>query len=43
MQPVAIPSYLIAIAAGNLVHKSFEDVPGKNWKTGVWTEVRTPL
>lgn len=38
-QPVAIPSYLIAIAAGNLVYKSFKDIPGKTWKTGVWTEV----
>ncbi len=37
-QPIPIPSYLIAIAAGNLVHKTFEDKSGKDWKTGVWTE-----
>lgn len=45
IQPVPIPSYLIAIAAGNLVYKAF---PQKNkekngWTTGVWTEVRFPF
>lgn len=38
-QDVAIASYLIAIAAGKLAHKSFEQPKGKSWKTGVWTEV----
>lgn len=38
IQPVAIPSYLIAIASGELVYKPFKDLPGRKWKTGVWTE-----
>jgi leukotriene-A4 hydrolase len=37
-QPVAIPSYLIAIASGELVYKPFEQLEGKNWKSGCWTE-----
>ncbi|KEP52053.1 leukotriene-A4 hydrolase [Rhizoctonia solani 123E] len=37
-QPIAIPSYLIAIASGNVVYKPFAPVPGCSWKTGVWTE-----
>ncbi|QRV76953.1 leukotriene-A4 hydrolase [Ceratobasidium sp. AG-Ba] len=37
-QPVPIPSYLIAIASGNVVYKPFAAIPGKPWKTGVWTE-----
>ncbi|KAG8690146.1 hypothetical protein FRC11_013549 [Ceratobasidium sp. 423] len=38
LKPIPIPSYLIAIASGNVVYKSFEPVPGCSWKTGVWTE-----
>ena len=37
-QPVAIPSYLIAIASGELIYKPFKPVPGRGWRTGVWTE-----
>ncbi|KAG8705976.1 hypothetical protein FRC11_008642, partial [Ceratobasidium sp. 423] len=37
-QPIPIPSYLIAIASGNVVYKPFESVLGCSWKTGVWTE-----
>ncbi|WWC63102.1 leukotriene A-4 hydrolase/aminopeptidase [Kwoniella dejecticola CBS 10117] len=37
-QPVGIPSYLIAIAAGELTHKSFDDLEGRHWQTGCWTE-----
>ena len=33
-----IPSYLIALAAGNVVYKSFEVPPGKTWTSGVWAE-----
>ncbi|KAG8897701.1 hypothetical protein FRB99_007980, partial [Tulasnella sp. 403] len=40
-QPVAIPSYLIAIASGNLVYKPFEKLEGKAWTTGVWSEPET--
>ncbi|KAI0685548.1 hypothetical protein BC835DRAFT_1289940 [Cytidiella melzeri] len=37
-QPVPIPSYLIAIAAGNVVYKAFPTVKGKAWTSGVWAE-----
>ncbi|CUA75782.1 leukotriene-A4 hydrolase [Rhizoctonia solani] len=37
-QPIPIPSYLIAIASGNVVYKPFAPVPGCSWKTGLWTE-----
>ncbi|KAJ9110685.1 hypothetical protein QFC19_001514 [Naganishia cerealis] len=37
-QPVPIPSYLIAIAAGNVVYREFPRVPGRSWTAGVWTE-----
>ncbi|KAJ9118642.1 hypothetical protein QFC22_003862 [Naganishia vaughanmartiniae] len=37
-QPVPIPSYLIAIAAGNVVYKQFPQVAGRSWTAGVWTE-----
>lgn len=37
-QPVPIPSYLIAIAAGNVEYKPFPAVEGKTWSSGVWTE-----
>ncbi|RXK38146.1 leukotriene A-4 hydrolase/aminopeptidase [Tremella mesenterica] len=38
VQPVAIPSYLVAIASGELVYKSFEKIGGRKWRTGCWTE-----
>ncbi|OCF30838.1 leukotriene A-4 hydrolase/aminopeptidase [Kwoniella heveanensis BCC8398] len=37
-QPVGIPSYLIAIAAGELTHKPFEKLKDRKWDTGCWTE-----
>lgn len=40
-QPVAIPSYLIAIASGEVMYKAFADMPGRSWRTGVWTEPKT--
>jgi leukotriene-A4 hydrolase len=38
-QPCAIPSYLIAIASGEVVYRPFESLDGKKWKTGCWAEV----
>lgn len=40
-QPVPIPSYLIAIAAGNLVYREFPKIEGKDWTCGVWAEPET--
>ncbi|CEL62166.1 leukotriene-A4 hydrolase [Rhizoctonia solani AG-1 IB] len=37
-QPIPIPSYLIAIASGNVIYKPFAAVSDRPWKTGVWTE-----
>ncbi|KAK2459750.1 hypothetical protein APHAL10511_008182 [Amanita phalloides] len=37
-QPIPIPSYLIAIAAGNLIYKPFPAVKDKQWRSGVWAE-----
>ena len=37
-QPVAIPSYLIAIAAGDLRYRAFTKPSGKTWSSGIWTE-----
>lgn len=37
-QPVPIPSYLIAIASGNLTYRAFPAVSGRKWTAGVWTE-----
>jgi len=37
-QPVAIPSYLIAIAAGDLCYRTFAKPAGKTWRSGIWTE-----
>ncbi|KAL7415639.1 peptidase family M1-domain-containing protein [Mrakia frigida] len=39
-QKVKVPSYLIAIAAGNLVYKeiSKQGENGASWRTGVWSE-----
>ena len=41
MQPVSIPSYLIAIASGNVIYKPFPNLTAdskETWRTGVWTE-----
>jgi leukotriene-A4 hydrolase len=38
IQPVPIPSYLIAIASGNLCYHAFEKLEGKDWTSGVWAE-----
>jgi len=38
IQPVPIPSYLIAIASGNLCYRAFENSEGKDWTSGVWAE-----
>lgn len=38
VQPVGIPSYLIAIASGNLRYKPFPAIEGRDWKSGVWAE-----
>ena len=40
-QPVPIPSYLIAIAAGDVVYRAFPAIPGKSWTSGVWAEPET--
>ena len=37
-QPVPIPPYLIAIAAGNFRYRALPKVEGKAWSTGVWAE-----
>ncbi|KAJ7116299.1 hypothetical protein C8R44DRAFT_832437 [Mycena epipterygia] len=37
-QPVPIPSYLIAIASGNVRYKPFPQFEDKQWRTGVWAE-----
>ncbi|RSH81372.1 hypothetical protein EHS25_006904 [Saitozyma podzolica] len=37
-QPVAIPSYLIAIASGELVYRPFKQLEGRKWRSGAWTE-----
>ncbi|KDQ55005.1 hypothetical protein JAAARDRAFT_60446 [Jaapia argillacea MUCL 33604] len=37
-QPVPIPSYLIAIASGNLRYHAFPSLPGRSWTTGIWAE-----
>lgn len=45
VQPVAIPSYLIAIASGNVIYRPFPTLsaaatpaPSPKWRTGLWTE-----
>ncbi|KAG8999866.1 hypothetical protein FRB94_005859 [Tulasnella sp. JGI-2019a] len=40
-QPIAIPSYLIALASGNLVFKPFPKTQHESWTTGVWAEPET--
>ncbi|KAF6765906.1 peptidase family M1-domain-containing protein [Ephemerocybe angulata] len=37
-QPVPIPSYLLAIAVGDLRYRPFPQFEDKQWKTGVWAE-----
>ncbi|KAF9261926.1 metalloprotease [Marasmius fiardii PR-910] len=37
-QPEPIPSYLIAIASGNVDHRPFTPPQDKAWKSGVWAE-----
>ncbi|KAJ7293982.1 peptidase family M1-domain-containing protein [Mycena rebaudengoi] len=37
-QPVPIPSYLIAIACGNVRYKPFPQFEDKLWRTGIWAE-----
>ncbi|KAJ7746548.1 peptidase family M1-domain-containing protein [Mycena metata] len=37
-QPVPIPSYIIAIASGNVVYKPFPQFEDKQWRTGIWAE-----
>lgn len=37
-QPVPIPSYLIAIACGNVRYRPFPRIEDKNWTSGIWAE-----
>ncbi|KAF4623043.1 hypothetical protein D9613_001552 [Agrocybe pediades] len=37
-QPVPIPSYLIAIAVGNVRYRPFSKPKGKTWTSGIWAE-----
>ncbi|PAV21678.1 leukotriene-A4 hydrolase [Pyrrhoderma noxium] len=37
-QPTSIPSYLIAIASGNVRYKPFAKEEGRNWTSGIWAE-----
>ncbi|KAF7295355.1 Leuk-A4-hydro-C domain-containing protein [Mycena indigotica] len=37
-QTVPIPSYLLAIASGNVVYRPFPTIKGKSWRTGIWAE-----
>ncbi|KAK7684336.1 hypothetical protein QCA50_012660 [Cerrena zonata] len=37
-QPIPIPSYLIAIAAGNFRYREFPKPEGKEWTSGIWAE-----
>ncbi|KAG6919450.1 hypothetical protein DXG01_005709 [Tephrocybe rancida] len=37
-QPVPIPSYLIAIASGNIQYQAFPKFEDKEWTCGVWAE-----
>lgn len=40
-QPIPIPSYLIAIASGNVRFKAFPRIEGKDWTSGIWAEPET--
>jgi leukotriene-A4 hydrolase len=37
-QPVPIPSYLLAIACGNVRYRAFPKYKDKEWTSGVWAE-----
>ncbi|RDB24666.1 Leukotriene A-4 hydrolase [Hypsizygus marmoreus] len=37
-QPVPIPSYLLAIAAGNVRYHAFPKYEDKQWTSGIWAE-----
>ncbi|PVF96254.1 hypothetical protein CPB86DRAFT_762462 [Serendipita vermifera] len=37
-QYIPIPSYLLAIASGNIAYRAFDAPHGVNWTSGVWTE-----
>ncbi|KAF7340280.1 Leukotriene A-4 hydrolase [Mycena venus] len=37
-QPVPIPSYLLAIACGNVRYRPFPQFEDKQWQTGIWAE-----
>jgi leukotriene-A4 hydrolase len=38
IKPVPIPSYLLAIASGNVRYRPFPQFEDKQWKTGIWAE-----
>ncbi|KAI0742559.1 metalloprotease [Daedaleopsis nitida] len=40
-QPIAIPTYLIAVAVGRLSYRENPKAPGKEWTTGIWAEPET--
>ncbi|TBU30770.1 metalloprotease [Dichomitus squalens] len=40
-QPIPIPPYLVAIAAGNFTYRALPKVEGKQWTSGVWAEPET--
>ncbi|KAH6904902.1 leukotriene-A4 hydrolase [Coprinopsis sp. MPI-PUGE-AT-0042] len=40
-QPVPIPSYLLALGAGNVVYRPFAPFENKQWKSGIWAEPET--
>ena len=40
-QPIAIPTYLIAVAVGRLSYRENPKAPGKDWTTGIWAEPET--
>jgi len=37
-QPIPIPSYLLAIASGNLTYRAFPRYDDKQWTSGIWAE-----
>lgn len=38
LQPIPIPSYLIAIAVGNVRYRPFNVPEGCGWTSGIWAE-----
>jgi aminopeptidase N len=38
LEPVPIPSYLLAIASGNVRYRPFPQFEDKQWRTGIWAE-----